>query len=166
MHLEQNSSKRRAGYVKVVSALGGCRCRRERAQGPIAWPWRDSPKPPNTEPIKEDLVANQRESFDLRLGNEHSVERVSVFTGYQSGASGMLDGYRQLIEVLVNDDFEEPFRDLDRTGKLTDPNLGGDFPCGSGTNEYSRRRVANRQLRGIGKPLVAVQPPEKSMRVE
>jgi hypothetical protein len=100
------------------------------------------------------------------LRDEHSVERIPVVSGHQTGLARMLYRYRQGIEVLAADDLDKPFCDLDRAGKLADTNLGGNFPRGRGADEYSGRRGADGRSGGLREPRIPVEPPEEGVCVE
>src|SRR5260370_40707190 len=51
--------------------------------------------------VEEGLVAENREIFGLSLGDEHSIERVLVRTGKESGANSVLDGNGKELKAFA-----------------------------------------------------------------
>jgi hypothetical protein len=58
------------------------------------------PQSRNAEGIEQDLVADQGQPLDLRLGNQHPVKRVPVCAGHQAGPPGVVDADRKMEKVL------------------------------------------------------------------
>jgi hypothetical protein len=57
------------------------------------------PQSRDPEGIEQDLVADQGQPFDLRLGNQHPVKRVAVCAGHQAGRPGVVDADGKMEKV-------------------------------------------------------------------
>ncbi len=69
------------------------------------------------------------------LGDQHSVERVTVMARQTSGTFGIGNADRQCLEALFGDAPCDISRYGFSLGQLTEPILCGDFPRRSGADD-------------------------------
>src|SRR5579864_1838129 len=109
------------------------------------------------------VSGDHRQTFDLRLGDQHAVERVAVMTRQIGGCERVPRGHGKLHEVVARDL-------LHQVGAVeiqsTECRLERKLPDRRSTNEDGRGRIGNR-LPGSGTELgIFGEPPEKGVAIQ
>src|SRR5262245_40334194 len=95
----------------------------------------DSPVATNASRVEQRLVADKPQILDLRLSDQHSIERVAVSDGELASALGMYERNRECPKALA----DNVRGDCPRWGgplQLTEAYLGGNLPRRGGADEY------------------------------
>jgi hypothetical protein len=125
-----------------------------------------SPDASHAVALESCFVTDDRNMLGLSLGDEHAVEGVLVRAREESGANAMLCRYGQRLKTFAFNQARKIRCQVSRRREFPQPDLDGDFPSRSGTNDQRVFGFSNdsssssRQRRIIGKP------PQQSMRVE
>ncbi len=128
------------------------RCR-QRPKGP------GSPEAADTVPVEKGFTGNENEVAHQGLGDEHSVERVSMRTRQRAGSSCLLESYWQFIEPFCGYGASDVGYKLVHGRQPTETVLGRDFPGRRGTDQFVVRLVSNGPSGGKRQPIAAGEPP-------
>src|SRR5260370_23306948 len=85
--------------------------------------------------VEEGFVAEEREIFGLSLGDEHSMERVLVRTGKESGANAVLDGNGKELKSFALKMACEICPQAGCRGKFAEADFGGKLPSRGGADD-------------------------------
>jgi hypothetical protein len=85
--------------------------------------------------VEDAIVADDRKILELRLGDEHSIERVAMCAGQTARALSVQDRNLERREALTGDAPTHARRNVERTRKFAEPRLRRNLPSRRGTDE-------------------------------
>ena len=108
------------------------------------------------------IIRHQRKLLDLRLRDQHAVERIPVQPWQRTILPRMFPLHRKFAEALRRECFLEVCRQVE----FAEPLLDGDFPKTHGTDMDQVVRVGNGISRRSAETRIIAEPPQQRMRVE
>ena len=124
------------------------------------------PEPPEFVGVKDGVVAEDRQILGQGLSDKHTVERVLMRPGEQSGAGGMFGRDRERFKGFLEKDGVETESEVGGLRELADAGFSGNFPCRSSTDENSIGTRADELAGAWRERGIIGQPPEQRVRIQ
>jgi hypothetical protein len=103
-------------------------------------------------------------SFEVALGGQHPVERVTEPMRVATGAETVKVTHRQVTEAVGRDQLRVPVGDIGNAGQLPQALLGGYLPRRGGAHQHLVGLIGNRAPRRRRQPVIVREPPQPGPR--